>query len=439
MKEVLWNLFELLINIYEGFIVFHFVCSFLNFNIKNRKNKIVYISGSLGYTAVVTVINNLSAFEGILGLIYPILVFAFAVVFLEGGTAKKAFISLLAFSCIIMVNTTVTAALTTVTANHLESIYTKRNIYRFIMIVTVQLIVTYLYQMILKISAKDGVTFKLSEWILIFSVLGISIVIFILIHLVQIQTALTQNGIVFLLAAKTGMLIINVVSFFMITKLSTANMTETENKILKQQNEYQKLYAENIKNQYEEIHCIMHDVNQRYNVLLTLIENNQSYSAADFIKTVIKDNDKFEMSIDTGNDVVNAVLNSKLISARKNGINAVYSISNDFSGIDDIDWCSLLGNLLDNAIEACCRCKSDTYIYVQIRTNNDKVEITVKNTLSSVARDENNNLITSKENTSEHGYGIKIIKNIIKKYRGEYDFYIEDNNFCNSITLYKRS
>ena len=105
MKEVLWNLFELLINIYEGFIVFHFVCSFLNFNIKNRKNKIVYISGSLGYTAVVTVINNLSAFEGILGLIYPILVFAFAVVFLEGGTAKKAFISLLAFSCIIMVNT----------------------------------------------------------------------------------------------------------------------------------------------------------------------------------------------------------------------------------------------------------------------------------------------------------------------------------------------
>lgn len=48
-----------------------------------------------------------------------------------------------------MVNTTVTAALTTVTANHLESIYTERNIYRFIMIVTVQLIVTYLYQMIM--------------------------------------------------------------------------------------------------------------------------------------------------------------------------------------------------------------------------------------------------------------------------------------------------
>ena len=62
-----------------------------------------------------------------------------------------------------MVNTTVTAAMTTVTANHLESIYTERNIYRFIMIVTVQLIVTYLYQMILKISAKDGVTLKLSE------------------------------------------------------------------------------------------------------------------------------------------------------------------------------------------------------------------------------------------------------------------------------------
>lgn len=438
MNSVIWNVFELIVNVYEGFIIFHFVCAFLDFNIKNQKNKVIYLVGILGHVVLVTIINSLTFFEGVIGLIYPVVVFVFTLVFLDGSTLKKAVASILPFACIIMVNTIVTATLTTVTDSNLESIYNSRNIYRFIMIVLVQITVTYVYQIILKITTKKSMTLKFSEWFLIFSVLGISIIAFILIHMVQIHNELSEKDTLYLLAAKAGMAIINIVCFFMVNKLSKANVTESENRTLKQQNEYQKLYADDLKKQYEEIHCIRHDVKQHYNILMTLIKKEQVSEAQKYLSDVITDNDLIDISVDTGNDIINAVLNSKLSLARKSGIKVMFSISKDFFGIDDIDWCSLLGNLLDNAIEACCKCPSDTYIDVQIKTDNDKVDITIKNTLPSIETDRQNNLISLKENSSEHGFGTKIIKNIIKKYHGQYDFYIENNMFYNTMTLYRK-
>ncbi len=438
MKDAIWNVFELLVNVYEGCIIFHFVCAFLDFNIKNQKNKIIFLVGILGHVVLVTIINSLTFFEGVIGLIYPVAVFVFTLVFLDGSILKKAVASILPFACIIMVNTIVAATLTTVTDSNLESIYNSRNIYRFIMIVLVQITVTYVYQIILKITTKKSMTLKFSEWFLIFSVLGISIIAFILIHMVQIHNELSEKDTLYLLAAKAGMAIINIVCFFMVNKLSKANITESENRTLKQQNEYQKLYAANLQSQYEEIHCIRHDVKQHYNVLMTLLNNAQYLEMQKHLSAVIADNDLVDIPVDTGNDIINAVLNSKLSFARKNGIKVMSSISKDFFGIDDIDWCSLLGNLLDNAIEACCKCQSDTYIDVQIKTDNDKVDITIKNTLSSIEKDRDNNLISLKENSLKHGFGTKIIKNIIKKYNGHYDFYIEDNMFYNTMTLYRK-
>lgn len=439
MKDAVWNVFELLVNVYEGFVIFYFVCAFLDFNIKSQKNKIIYLIGVFGHVVLVTFINSLTFFEGIVGLIYPVAVFVFTLVFLEGSILKKAFCSLLTFVCIIMVNTIITATLTTVIGSELESIYSSRSIYRFVMIILVQITVTYVYQMILKITTKKSMTLKFSEWVLIFSVLGISIIVFILIHIVQIHNDLSKKDTLYLLAAKAGMAIINIVCFFMVDKLNRSNITEAENLTLKQQNEYQKLYADDFKKQYEEIHFIRHDVKQHYNVLMTLIKNEQVFEAQKYLSNVIADNDLVDISVDTGNDIINAVLNSKLSFARKSGIKVMSSISKDFFGIDDIDWCSLLGNLLDNAIEACCKCQSDTYIDVQIKTDNDKVDITIKNTLSLIENDSDNNLISLKENSSEHGFGTKIIKNIIKKYHGQYDFYIEDNMFYNTMTLYRKN
>lgn len=47
MKDAVWNVFELLVNIYESLIIFHFVCGYLEFDINKHKNKIIYISAFL--------------------------------------------------------------------------------------------------------------------------------------------------------------------------------------------------------------------------------------------------------------------------------------------------------------------------------------------------------------------------------------------------------
>lgn len=437
MKDIVWNVFELLVNVYEGCIIYYFVCTFLDFNISKHKNRMIYFIGVSGHFVLVTFINSLTYFEGIIGLIYPVALFTFTLIFFEGSILKKAFCSLLTFTCNIIVNTIIVSTMAAIAGLNLNSLYS-RNVYRFIIVILVQITVTYVYLIILKIAADKSMSLNFSEWVLILSVLGISIIVFILIHIVQLHNNLSTKYTLYLLTTRLGIATINLVCFFMVNKLSRLNITASENRTLKQQNEYQKLYADNFKKQYEEIHCIRHDIKQHYNVILTLMDKKQFSEAQKYLSDVIADTDLVDMSINTGNDIIDAVLNSKLSSARKKGIKVMSSISKNFFGIDDIDWCSLLGNLLDNAIEACCKCQSDAYIDVQIKADDDKVDIAIKNTLSAIDKDRDNNLISMKENSSEHGYGIKIIKSIIKKYHGQYDYYIENNMFYNTMTLYRK-
>ena len=278
---------------------------------------------------------------------------------------------------------------------NLNSLYS-RNVYRFIIVILVQITVTYVYLIILKIAADKSMSLNFSEWVLILSVLGISIIVFILIHIVQLHNNLSTKYTLYLLTTRLGIATINLVCFFMVNKLSRLNITASENRTLKQQNEYQKLYADNFKKQYEEIHCIRHDIKQHYNVILTLMDKKQFSEAQKYLSDVIADTDLVDMSINTGNDIIDAVLNSSCHLLEK-GIKVMSSISKNFFGIDDIDWCSLLGNLLDNAIEACCKCQSDAYIDVQIKADDDKVDIAIKNTLSAIDKDRDNNLISMKK------------------------------------------
>ena len=103
--------------------------------------------------------------------------------------------------------------------------------------------------------------------------------------------------------------------------------------------------------------------------------------------------------------------------------------------ISDVDICILLGNLLDNAIEA-SRGNDRKEIELYIMKNQGELEIKVENRITVPVLGGNTGLKTTKKDKKNHGFGIVSVKNIVEKYHGLMDVYEKNGKFCVSVILY---
>lgn len=99
-----------------------------------------------------------------------------------------------------------------------------------------------------------------------------------------------------------------------------------------------------------------------------------------------------------------------------------------------MDLSIMLGNLLDNAIEGVGK-NGERKIDVHIQEQHDYYKITVQNSIDRTVLGNNRHLFTTKENTYEHGWGIKSVKAVVKKYHGICEFSEEDGMFIAEVVL----
>ena len=109
----------------------------------------------------------------------------------------------------------------------------------------------------------------------------------------------------------------------------------------------------------------------------------------------------------------------------------------DFDGINELDLCDLLSNILENAVTACRNMPeiSNRFICLEISQDGSIYYFLVKNSIAESVLSYNPNLETTKIDKNVHGLGTAIIKDIANKYNGRYDFYELDNTFCCSVVL----
>ena len=208
-------------------------------------------------------------------------------------------------------------------------------------------------------------------------------------------------------------------------------------KIMSVKEQYMEQYVNNAKTQYEMIRKIRHDIKDQLSTVYELLSNDKTEEAMGFIEqssSIVKATMTF---VQTNNSVANAIINSKLSTAATLGIKVSCITVNDFVGINELDLCDLLSNTLENAINACeaMPLNPNRFIYLEISKENNIYSFMVKNSLDkSVIRD-NPKLKTTKKDSINHGLGISIIRDIVNKYSGRYDYYEIDNAFCCSIIL----
>lgn len=110
----------------------------------------------------------------------------------------------------------------------------------------------------------------------------------------------------------------------------------------------------------------------------------------------------------------------------------------EIKSVDIIDFTVLVGNCLDNALEATAKIKDPNKRWISIKINLDgtRLSMLVSNSVSISERvDVTNHIKTSKKDKTHHGLGLKSIKKTVSKYNGVMDFDCNDERFVIAITL----
>ena len=144
----------------------------------------------------------------------------------------------------------------------------------------------------------------------------------------------------------------------------------------------------------------------------------------------------------TDNSIVNTIVNYKKEMARNEGIAFNCNINVPIElPFNSEDLCVILGNVLDNAIEANKRGNvKKTFISLDIVFDGMNLIVVVENSFDGkLLLNKSGNVFTRKRNVKNHGIGLYSVQKILKTYNGEYDTIVKDNVYRVEIILHKSS
>lgn len=189
-----------------------------------------------------------------------------------------------------------------------------------------------------------------------------------------------------------------------------------------------------------EFRRLRHDLRHELIFLLDLAQNKEYEKLEASLGNLadLEDLEKFTAA-QSDNSLIDTLINYKYATARQYGISfqTKLEIPIDFP-LANADLCVILGNALDNAIEANAEKKvSKPYIDLKMRYSQNNLVIILENSFDGcIHRDKRGNLLTSKKDREKHGIGLASIQNTLKKYNGYLNTEIKGNCFKLTIVMY---
>lgn len=194
-----------------------------------------------------------------------------------------------------------------------------------------------------------------------------------------------------------------------------------------------------IQDMYNDMRKQRHDMKQHIQALEQLIENHGSTVAKQYWDEY-KAQRPMRDSFLTGSIAVDALLTAKLLACKHHDIDfKVSQCPLNNLPISEIDFCTIVGNLLDNAIEGnnrIARVNEQKYIHLYFSRVYDMFIIRCENPVNLLTIHKvNNKFQTSKDDTPIHGFGIPNMISIAENAEGSCTFNIEENEFVATVML----
>ena len=191
--------------------------------------------------------------------------------------------------------------------------------------------------------------------------------------------------------------------------------------------------TEEIQNMYRQMQAWRHDYRNHIQNMKNRLGGDQG-ELEQYLDDLADDLTQADTSIQTGNVMADAVLNSKLSVAEQKGVrlNIKAHIPQGVA-MTDVELCSILGNLIDNAMEACEKLSCDQrFMRVYIDEFKGQFYLSVQNSSPTVRRDRGTYRTTK---AGSHGFGLFRIDRIAKKYGGYVNRQYEEGIFATELLV----
>lgn len=191
-----------------------------------------------------------------------------------------------------------------------------------------------------------------------------------------------------------------------------------EHRVLQQKLQVREESYRQLQQYLQESRRIQHDMKHRLVVAEQLLNRGDLRAGERYIRTFLEELDGIG-AFPVGDCAWETVLEIKRKKAAKKEIRVQIDTGALALGrIEELDVCVLLGNLLDNAIEAEELLKDGRQIRLHMREEFGIVFITIRNRIAESVLQKNRLLQSTKRNRGMHGFGIASVRGIVRKYNG---------------------
>ena len=299
---------------------------------------------------------------------------------------------------------------------------------------------------------KESIPFSLpwyiQIWFVILLVLGIAAIELMLDLILDssivfsfVQKVLYYVIMVFLLLFFMSLILIRYIG-----KLYTSNLELIEEN---RQKQFEKQQYDLITATNETLRHWKHDLKNHMSVLRAMAEQENCADIENYLRSVDKELGKSAWMVRTGNTVIDAVLSSKLLKIQELGIEFTHVVFlPEGDPLGNIEWTSLLGNLLDNSIEACERYikrfqqagqyedgKERPFILLEIKPYNQFLSIMISNSSCGNHRFGSGLKLISSKKEIGHGIGLKRVEHIVEDADGFLEIEPAEDSFQVTIVI----
>lgn len=229
------------------------------------------------------------------------------------------------------------------------------------------------------------------------------------------------------------LLAFNILIIVCINKVIANKEYEYTNAMIKEQliiqfNHYK--YLERIN---RETRGLKHDMKNHMICIQSLLKNNKNEEAITYVENVTKRIEQLGNKINTGDTIIDAILQEKLGRAEEQNI--ALKVKGRFVApleMDAMDKCTLFANALDNAIEACVKIEEvrKRTISVELAHNREYLIISICNPIAENIQIQAGKIKTSKKDTKYHGFGIENMRAVAEKYDMHFKTEVKEEQFC---------
>lgn len=242
----------------------------------------------------------------------------------------------------------------------------------------------------------------------------------------------------YLAQATILMIVVDFIIIYIYDVLINSEQERVRNLILMEQKESYLREMNILMDSQKRVRGIYHDIKNHILVMRSYLAKNDYGNLGEYLERLQQETRQSVPQVYTGQPTVDSILNYKISAAKDVSVKVETCIPEKI-GIDDYDITVILGNLFDNAIEACSKLDRDKRnIKCSIKMIKNQVFITMENPYLGKILWSNGNPLTQKVDKANHGIGLQNVKRVVEKYNGILETTGENNIFTVKTMLYLR-